>query len=337
MKIDSPVKLALAFCLLSLVSLPADAEVTALRIARQYGIGYLQMMVMENNRLIEKHAKAGGLGEVTLSWSTFADGTVASDAILSGNLDYAAGGLGSFMTLWDRTRGTLGVKGVAALNSMPMLLNVRNPNIKSIKDFTEQDRIAIVGVKVSSQATTLQLASAQAFGDANWSRLDHLTVNMAHPTAMQALLSGGGEITAHFASPPFQYDELKRPGVRTVLNSYDVWGGPQTFVAVWTTSKFRDQNPRLYAAFLSALVEATDFINRDRQAAAQIYLQMTGDRSTPVEDLAKMLADPQLRFTLTPENVVKFASFKARIGNIRSKPDSWKELFFSDIHALPGS
>src|SRR3979409_818920 len=123
MKMDSPVKLALAICLLSLVSLPADAEVTALRIARQYGVGYLQMMVMENNRLIEKHAKAGGLGDVTLSWSTFADGTVASDAILSGNLDYAAGGLGSFMTLWDRTRGSLGVKGVAALNSMPMLLN----------------------------------------------------------------------------------------------------------------------------------------------------------------------------------------------------------------------
>lgn len=337
MKIHAPVLFALALGLFSLVSLPAIAEVTALRIARQYGIGYLQTMVMESDRLIEKHAKALGLGEVTVSWSTFADGTVASDAILSGNLDYAVGGLGSFVTLWDRTRSSLGVKGVAALNSMPMFLNVRNPNVKTIRDFTEQDRIAMAGIKVSSQATTLQLASAQAFGDANWSQLDQLTVNMAHPTAMQALLSGGGEITAHFASPPFQYDELKRPGVRTVLNSYEVWGGPQTFVAVWTTSKFRDQNPRTYAAFLSALGEATDFINHNRQGAARIYLQMTGDKSTSVEDLAKMLADPQFRFTLTPENVVKFASFKARIGNIRTRPDSWKDLFFSDIHALPGS
>jgi NitT/TauT family transport system substrate-binding protein len=190
---------------------------------------------------------------------------------------------------------------------------------------------------VSSQATTLQLASAQAFGDTNWSQLDPLTVNMAHPTAVQALLSGAGEVTAHFASPPYQYDELKRPGVHTVLNSYDVWGGPQTFVAVWTTSKFRDQNPRMYAAFLAALVEATDFINRDRQAAAEIYLQMTGDKSISVEDLARMLADPQLRFTITPENVVKFASFKARTGNIKAKPDSWKDLFFPDIHTLPGN
>jgi NitT/TauT family transport system substrate-binding protein len=331
------IKLAPALCVVSLVSLSAYAEVTSLRVARQYGIGYLQIMVMEHDKLVEKQAKARGLGDVTITWSTFADGTVASDAILSGNLDFAAGGLGSFVTLWDRTRGSLAVKGVASLNSMPMFLNTRNPNIKSIKDLTDQDRIAVAGVKVSSQATTLQLAAAQAFGDANWSKFDYLTVNMAHPTGMQALLSGRSEITAHFTSPPFQYDELKQPGMRTVLNSYDVWGGPQTFVAAWTTSKFRDENPRMYAAFLSALREATDFINNNRQAAAGIYLQMTGDKSKSAEELAAMLADPQLRFTLTPENVVKFASFKMRVGTIKVKPDSWKDLFFSDIHDLPGS
>jgi NitT/TauT family transport system substrate-binding protein len=337
MKPAAPVFAALAFWLASLISTPAAAEATAIRIARQYGIGYLQMMVMENDRLIEKHAKEQGLGDVAVSWSTFADGTVANDAILSGNLDYAAGGLGSFVTLWDRTRASLGVRGVAALNSMPMLLNVRNPAIRSIKDFTEQDRIAIAGVKVSSQATTLQLASAQAYGDDNWSRLDHLTVNMAHPIAQQVLLSNAGEVTAHFASPPYQYDELKRGGVHTVLNSYDVWGGPQTFVLVWTTSKFREQNPRLYAVFMSALAEATDFVVRDRRTAAEIYLRMTGDKSTSVDDLARLLADPQLRFTLTPENVVKFAAFKARTGNIKVAPDSWKDLFFPDIYPLRGS
>ena len=315
----------------------AHAEATELRIAKQYGIGYLQMMVMEHERLIEREAKAQGLGEIGINWSTFADGTVANDAILSGNLDYAAGGLGSFVTLWDRTRGILAVKGVAALSSMPMLLNTRNPAVTTIRDLTEQDRIAVAGVKVSSQATTLQLAASQAFGERNWRQLDHLTVNMAHPTSMQAMLSGRTEITAHFASPPFQYQELRAPGIRTILHSYDVWEGPQTFTLVWTSTPFREGNPRLHAAFLSALRQATDFINRDRRAAAAIYLAMTADRSTSVDDLAAMLADPQLRFTLVPENVVKFAAFKARIGSVKVPPASWKELFFSDIHELPGS
>jgi NitT/TauT family transport system substrate-binding protein len=321
----------------ALIALPAHADVTTLRIARQYGIGYLQMMVMEHDRLIEKHAKARGLREVKVSWRTFSDGTVANDAMISDNLDIAAGGLGSFVVLWDRTRSNLAVKGIAALDSMPMLLNTRNPGIRTIGDLTEQDRVAIVGAKVSSQATTLQLAAAQTFGDENWNRLDHLTVSMSHPTAMQALLLGRSEITAHFASPPFQYDELKQPGIRTVLNSYDVWGGPQTFVLAWTTTKFRDDNPRLYAAFLSALHEATAFIQHRARAAAAIYLSMTGDRKTSLDDLTGMLADPQLRFTLVPENVVKFASFKVRIGAVRNPPESWKDLFFPDIHDLPGS
>jgi NitT/TauT family transport system substrate-binding protein len=333
----STITLALVILFLSQIPLAADAEVTNLRIARQYGIGYLQVMVMEHEKLIERHAKAQGLGDVVVTWSTFTDGTVANDAIISGNLDFAAGGLGSFVTLWDRTRDSLAVKGVAALNSMPMFLNTLNPNVRSIKDLTDQDRVAIPGVKVSSQAVTLQLAAAQAFGDANWNKLDHLTINMAHPTAMQALLSGRSEITAHFASPPFQYDELKHPGVRTVLNSYDVWGGPQTFIAAWTTSKFRDQNPKMYAAFLAALVEATALVNGNKQVAAKIYLEMTGDKSTSAENLARMLADPQLRFTLTPENVVKFTSFRVGTGIIKTRPDSWKDLFFPDIHHLPGS
>jgi len=321
----------------ALAATPARAEVTELRVARQYGIGYLQMMVMEHDRLIERHARARGLGEIAVSWSTFTDGTVANDAMISGNLDYAAGGLGSFVTLWDRTRGTIGVKGIAALNSMPMLLNTRNPNVRSIRDLTDQDRVAVAGVKVSSQATTLQLASAQAFGNDNWAKLDHLTVNMAHPTSMQALLMGRSEITAHFASPPFQNQELKQPGIRTVLNSYDVWGGPQTFIAAWTTTRFRDENPKLYAAVLAALAEATDFVNRNPRGAAEIYLAMTNDKGTSVDDLAAILKDPQQRFTLTPENVVKFAAFKARIGTVRTPPDSWKDLFFPDIHHLPGS
>jgi NitT/TauT family transport system substrate-binding protein len=328
---------ALAILFASQLAVSAHAEVATLRVARQYGIGYLQIMVMEHEKLVEKHARAHGLGEVTVSWNTYADGAVANDGMISGNLDFVAGGLGSFVILWDRTRDSLGVKGVAALDSMPMLLNTRNPSVNSIKDFTDRDRIAIAGVKISSQAVTLQLASAQAFGDANWSKLDQLTVNMAHPTAVQALLTSRSEITAHFASPPFQYDELKQAGVHTVLNSYDVWGGPQTFILAWTTSKFRDQNPKLYSAFLAALAEATDFINNNRSAAAAIYLEMTGEKNTSVEGLARMLADPQLRFTLTPENVLRFASFRARTGVLKTKPDSWKDLFFPDIHDLPGS
>lgn len=317
--------------------LPASAEVSELHVARQYGLGYLQLMVMAHDHLIEKQAKAAGLGDLKVTWNTVTDGTVMNDAILSGNLDFASGGIGSFITLWDRTRSSLRVKAVAALNSMPMFLNARLPRIKTVRDFTPQDRIAMPGVKVSPQAVTLQLAAAEDFGNAEWNKLDALTINMSHPVGMQALLGGSSEIVAHFTSPPFQYEELKVPGMHTVLNSYEVWGGPQTFIAVWTSSRFHDQNPKTYAAFLAALKEATEFISKNPRAAAAMYLEMTGDSKLTVDDLTRMFSDPQIRYTLTPENMVKFAAFKKRIGTIKNTPASWKEMFFPEIYSLSGS
>ena len=162
-----------------------------------------------------------------------------NDALLSSSLQFASGGVGPLVTLWAKTRGNLDVKAVSAINSMPLYLTTRNPDVKTLKDFTAKDKIALPAVKVSIQAVTLQMAAEKAFGEGQQYKLDPLTVSMSHPDAQTALLSGQSEITAHFGSPPFQYQQLERPGIHRVLNSYDVLGGPATFNTVWTTSKFR--------------------------------------------------------------------------------------------------
>src|SRR6185312_3884163 len=110
---------------------------------------------------------------------------------------------------------------VGAINSMPLYLNTRNPAVKTLKDFTDKDRIALPAVKVSIQAVTLQMAAEQAFGPGQQNKLDQLTVSMKHPDALAALLSGRSEVTAHFGSAPFQYQELEDKRAHRVLNSYD--------------------------------------------------------------------------------------------------------------------
>lgn len=312
----------------------AQAEQTKLRVARQYGVGYLPMMVMESHQLLRKAAEAAGLGKIEVTWNTFADGSVANDALLSGNLDFAGGGTGAFVTLWAKTRGSLDVKSVGAMDSMPMFLNTNDPGIKSVKDLTDRHRIGMAGVKVSPQAMTLQLAASQAWGDGNYAKLDPLTVGMSHPLAMQALLSK--QIAADFTSPPFQYWELQAPGIHTVLNSYEVWGGPQTFLCVWTTSKFHDSNPRLYAVFATALAQSIDWINGHKREAAQIYKDATHDKHS-VDSILAILNDPDVDYTMTPKNVVKFAQWKYRTGAIKVDPKSWKDLFFDNVWHLPGS
>src|SRR5438874_9206617 len=103
-------------------------------------------MLMEEKKLIEKHAKAAGV-DVKVSWAKFAGGSVMNDALLSNSLQFASGGVGPLVTLWARTRGNLDVKGVAALNSMPLFINTRNPAVKTLKDFSDNDRIALPAVK----------------------------------------------------------------------------------------------------------------------------------------------------------------------------------------------
>jgi len=325
-----------ALVLATAILLPAaHAELAEINVAQQYGIGYLSLMVMEEQKLIEKHAKAAGV-EVKVNWAKFAGGNVMNDALLSGSLQFASGGVGPLITIWARTKGNLDVKAVAALDSMPLYLNTRNPNVKTIKDFTEKDKIALPAVKVSVQAVTLQMAAEKAFGEGQHGKLDALTVSMSHPDAQTALLSGQSEVTAHFGSPPFQYQQLKRPGIHTVLSSTDVLGGPTTFNVVWTTSKFRNENPKLYAAFVSALEEATAYINKDKTAAAEAYLRISKDKDS-VADILAMLNDPAIVFTMAPQNIMAYANFMAKIGMIKVKPESWKDMFFPNIHGLAGS
>ena len=324
------------FAVVSWAFLPAaHAEMSELRVAQQYGISYLPLMIMEDQKLIEKHAKAAGLA-VTVGWSKFASGAVMNDALLSDSLQFASGGVGPLVTLWAKTRGNLDVKAVSAINSMPIYLTTRNPDVKTIKDLTAKDKIALPAVKVSIQAVTLQMAAEKAFGDGQQNKLDALTVSMSHPDAQTALLSGQSEINAHFSSPPFQYQQLERPGIHRVLSSYEVLGGPATFNTVWTTTKFRAGNPKLYAAFVAALDEATASINKDKRAAAETYLRVSKDKSS-VDSILKMLNDPEIVYTTTPQNVMKYVDFMNKIGSIKAKPDSWKDLFFPNIHHAPGS
>jgi len=331
---DSAVALAIIACV-ALTSLPVRGEMAEIAAAQQYGISYLPLMLMEEKRLIEKHAKAASV-DVKVSWAKFAGGNVMNDALLSGNLQFASGGVGPLVTLWARTRGNLDVRGVGALNSMPLHLVTRNPNVKTISDFRDSDRIALPAVKVSVQAVLLQMAAEQAFGAGQQNRLDPLTVTMSHPDAMQALLSGQSEIDAHFGSPPFQYQEIAKGTTHVVLNSYDVLGGPATFNVVWTTAKFRSENPKLYDAFVKALDEAIAEINRDKRAAAEAYLRISKDKDS-ADNILRMLNDPTIIYTTTPQNMMKFAEFMQKTGAIKAKPESWRDFFFPNVHALPGS
>ncbi len=315
----------------------AQAQVPEIRLAQQFSIGYLQLNVMEHQKLIEKHAKLLGIPEVKVSWLKFNGPAAINDALLSGTLDIASGGVPGLLTLWAKTKGTpQEVRGISALSSQPFLLNSRDPDVKTVKDFKPSDHIALPAVKVSVQAIMLQMAAAKAFGAKDFAKLDTLTVSMSPPDATIALLGGKSEITASFSVPPFQYQQLEQAGIHTVVNSFDVMDGSHSFTVAWTSAKFRDKNPVLYKALIAALKEATDIVNKDKKAASALWIEDSKSK-LPLDMVTKIVAGPQVRWTLTPEATIKFADFMASVGTLKVKAASWKDYFFPDIYDLKGS
>jgi NitT/TauT family transport system substrate-binding protein len=322
---------------LALFATTASAQAPEIRFARQFSMGYLQFNVMEKHHLIEKHAKAAGLGDVKVVWATFNSPAAMNDALLSGSVDIVSGGVPGLLTIWARTQGTANaVKGVAAFSSQPILLNTRNPGIKGITDFTDKDKIAVPAVKVSVQAMMLQMAAAKQWGQSSFAKLDPLTVGMTPPDATIALMSDASEITSVFSVPPFQYQQLEKPGIHTVLTSTEIFGGPHTFTVAWTTSQFRDKNPALYKALVAAFAEATEMLNKDVKPAAQYWIDDVKSKLT-VEKVAAIASGKDVRWTMAPESTVKYAEFMHAVGTIKVKPASWKDLFFPEVHGLAGS
>ena len=317
--------------------LPATAETNKINAAKQYGLSYLPLMIMEDQKLVEKHAAALGLNDLKVLWVTLGGPSAMNDALLSGGLDFAAGGVPSLSTLWAKTRNTpLAIHGVAALNDMPVDLVSSNPNVKKLSDLSDKDKIAVTSVKISTQALLLQMASAKEFGDANYEKFDSLTVSMPHPEAMTALMSGGVGINGHFSSPPFQYTEVADPKIHKVLNNYDILGGPATFNVVWTTSKFRNDNPKAYKAFFEALKESMDIINADKKKAVEDYKRLTNTKES-VEFLLGILNDPLVKNTIEPHKTLPIAQFLAKVKRIPAAPAKWQDMWFPEIHSLNGS
>jgi len=325
---------ACAFVVTAISAGGAKAEVSEITVAQQYGVSFLPLMLMEKSQLIEKHAAAAGLAGLKVSWAKVAGPSAMNDGLISGSLHFAAQGAPSLITLWDKTRGQ--IKGVSAMTTYPLYLVTRNPAVKSIKDFSDKDKIAVPSVKISTQAIMLQMASAAAFGQDNYTKLDPLTVSLSHPDATLAFINNTAGVNAHFSTSPFYEQEIKAPGAHLITTSYDILGGPATALVITTSSKFREANPKAYRAFIAAMKEAIDTINKDKRTASKAYLEAANDTKNSIDDIYAMISDKDYAYTLQPQKVFATALFMAKIGSIKQAPASIDDLFFGDIPDLKG-
>jgi NitT/TauT family transport system substrate-binding protein len=328
-------RFAAALAVAALAATPAPAaESNIIRIARQPGLVYLQAIIMEDKKLVEKHAAALGVKDAKVEYSIITSGGVMTEAILSDSIDVAVTGVSNLLLAWGKTNGS--IKSIAGMAGVPFRMLTRNPKVKSIKDFGPDDRIAVPTIRASMQAMMMGIALEQAYGLGQHGRLDSNQVQIGHPEALSALLNPQHEINTHFSIPPFQDIEMKSPLVHSVLVSTDVLGGPATISNCWAKQSFVDANPLKVKAFVAALDEASDMIAKDPKAAAEIYVRVTKEKIT-VDELVDIIKQPGAVFSATPLRSMLWADYMHRIGMIKQKPASWKDFTFPLIHDRAGS
>ena len=303
---------------------------------QQRGLLYLPVDEMVSGGILQQEATKLGLGRVNATVKTLSGPAPVIDALLSGSADYGTAALPSLLTLWDKTHGTPNeIKAVGTVSNGAMVLYTINPNVKTIADFTEQDRIAVPSVGISFNAMMLEMAAEKIWNDPH--RLDHLTVGLGHSDAVAALSAGYGRstITAHIAVQPFTSRGLKLPGAHVIADSREVFGGPLTQITLLATKQTKEKNPTLFKAVANALDESIRVANADKRAAAILW-KGAQNASENVDELVALLDDPGFEFTSEPRRIAYFAAFLNRIGSMKAKVTDWKELFWETAHNRNG-
>src|SRR5579859_5015982 len=321
----------------SLVAAPAIVRAQAplaVNFVQQRGLLYLPVDMMVTGGVLQQEATRLGLGKVEATARTLSGPAAITDALLSGSAQYGAAALPSLLTLWDKTHGTPN-EVVGTMSNGAMVLYTINPNVKTIADFTEKDRIAVPSVRISFNAMMLEMAAEKLWNDPH--RLDHLTVGLGHADAVAALSAGYGSatVTAHIAVQPFTERGLRLPGAHVVADSREVFGGPLTQVTLLASKQTRDKNPTLFKAVGNALEASIKMCSADKPAAALLW-KKAQNASESVDELLALLDDPGFEFTSQPHRIAYFAAFLNRVGGMKSKVGDWKELFWETAYGQQG-
>ena len=307
----------------------APAEKTTVVFAFQNGWAYTPLRVMDDQDLVEKHAKKLGI-VLKAEYKNLGSPGVIRDAMLSGDVQFGAVGVPTLIMLADKTKGEW--KAVGNIVSVPMFLNTSG-SAKTICDI--EGKIALPTIKSSVQATTLQMAAKKQCKD-NPFFLDSKTVSMPHPDGYIALLNG--QVEAHFTSPPFNQLEIKNgkeKNVRTIASSYDILGGKTSFILLIGSDKWREANPKDYEAISDAFEEAILWTRNNPKEAAKLYVEKEKSKET-VDEVERQMMDESTLFDTTPNHIGTYSSFMKDIGTVKNTMD-WKYLSMPNLQKRKGS
>ena len=283
-------------------------------IAEQFGIAYAPLAIMKEQKILEKK-----LPGITVHWKQFGGPTAIREGMLSGEIQIGFMGPAPVLVGIDNGMPWKYATGIS-FNEVAIVTD--KPNVKTLADFTPQDRIAILS-PACTQHVLLCMLAEQQLGDAH--ALDTQCVSLSHPDAMQALLSDT-EISAHVATPPYLGTELAA-GMHAIATGEEILGEPLTFITGVAMTEFYEKHPAEYAAFLEALQESIDYINNNMDEAVKILAPVYGITE---EELKSQMQYNDTIYSTQLSGIPALSAAMQRMGFTKNNPD-FADIVFDNV------
>jgi NitT/TauT family transport system substrate-binding protein len=316
----------LLFCVvllwLAVSASPAAAD-EPVRVGFGFGLAFLPLYICQDLKLVEKYGRAAGLA-LKPNYQRFAGAGPLQDALGDGSIDLAPFGVAPLLAAWEKSKDTpRQLVVVSGLTTLPPVLVTNRPNVHTLADFRAADRIAVPSAS-APQLYLLQMQSEKVFG--RYDKLRGQTVVLSHDAAVADLLAVGDSVAGYFASPPYTEIVLADGRIHKVLSATDVVDGKASFLVIGATKAYVEAHPKVTEAIIKAIDEAARIIHDDPRRAAAIYLAHEPSNTFDAAAIAKVLADIKDEFGSPVHGIAAFADFMGRHDELKSPPQSWKDI-----------
>lgn len=291
-------------------------EPPSIGIAEQYGIAYAPLTIMKEKGFLEQE-----LPDVAIRWQQFGGPTAIRESMLNGDVDFGFMGVAPVLIGIDNG---MEWKYAAGISSNEVAIVTSRPEIKTLADFTEEDRIAILSPGCTQHILLCMLAEQQ-LGDPM--ALDGQLVSMSHPDALQALLSGT-EITAHVATPPYLQQELEA-GMSVMATGEEIMGRPFTFISCVAMTQFYEEHRELYDGFIRALERSIEYLNQNMEECVRILAPVYGISE---EALLEQMTYNGTIYSSRLEGVPELSAAMQQMGLTQGNP-ALETIVFDNVNA----
>lgn len=285
-------------------------------IAYQSSIAYAPLIVMQEKGLIEKHFD----GEVEVDWQLAANGAAINDGITAGSID--VGCMGAAPAITGMQAG-IPYKIFTGLSSQPYAILTNQDDIKSLKDITADDQIAITNIN-SHPHILLAMAAKAELGDAR--ALDGNLVVLANADGYSSIISGA--VQCHMVISPYNFMEVATGEINEIPVSKEVWPDGNTFIVGVAGTKLQEEKPELYEALCKATEEAMTFIAENPEETAEILAK---GYDASAEEILTWMNDSRSKYDTKLQGVMELANFMVEEGFLEEGPQDISEIAFDNV------